>query len=59
MEKAQQFLDGRPFVGKTVSLVDFVKQMNQAMHADAPACYTVSQNIKNDYSTTRYMERPE
>jgi len=44
MEKVQQFLDNQPLVGKTVSLVDFVKQMNQAMHADNPAFYTIPDN---------------
>lgn len=41
MEKLQSFLDGQPDVGKTQSIVDLVKRMNQAMHADSISYYTV------------------
>lgn len=34
MEKIQQFLISHEQVGKTVSLVDFIKRMNMAMNAD-------------------------
>ena len=37
----QGFLDRQPFVGKTQSIVDLLKRMNQAMHADQPDAYTV------------------
>jgi len=35
MEKLQNFLDSQPDVGKTQSIVDLIKRMNQAMHADS------------------------
>lgn len=41
MAALQTFLDGQPHVGKTQSLADLVKRMNQAMHADDPAFYTI------------------
>lgn len=37
MEATQGFLEQQPYVGKTVSLVDFIKRMNRAMHGDDPA----------------------
>jgi hypothetical protein len=37
IEATQKFLEQQPFVGKTLSLADFVKRMNQAMHGDDPA----------------------
>lgn len=51
MERAQAFLEEQPQVGKTVSLVDFVKRMNQAMHADEPAFYAIpdSQQLVSQY----------
>ncbi|MCW7540996.1 MMPL family transporter [Aquabacterium sp. A7-Y] len=33
----QDFLTAQPHVGKTQSIVDLIKRINQAMHADAPA----------------------
>lgn len=39
MEQVQDRLGQDPMVGKTLSLVDFVKRMNQAMNADRPAAY--------------------
>lgn len=41
MEKVQRHLAEDPLVGQTVSLVDFIKRMNQAMNADSPAFYRV------------------
>jgi len=41
MEKVQEHLDADPMVGKTVSLADFLKRMNQAMNADSPASYRI------------------
>jgi len=35
MEKLQNFLDSQSDVGKTQSIVDLIKRMNQAMHADS------------------------
>ncbi len=37
MEATQQFLNRQAHVGKTLSLVDFIKRMNQAMHNDDPS----------------------
>jgi len=34
MEKVQNYLAQDPLVGKSVSIVDFIKRMNQAMNAD-------------------------
>ena len=33
----QTFLDGQPHVGKTQSIADLLKRMNQTMHSDDPA----------------------
>lgn len=34
IDKLQRYLETRPEVGKTLSIVDFVKRMNQAMHGE-------------------------
>ncbi len=44
MEAAQRFLDGQPHVGKTLSIVDFIKRMNRAMHGDDPAYDRIPDN---------------
>ena len=51
MEDLQRFLENQPYVGKTVSLADFIKRMNQAMHGDDPAYYKVpaSQELISQY----------
>ena len=36
MDSLQRLLEADPQVGKTISLADFVKRMNRAMHADDP-----------------------
>jgi len=36
MVATQQFLEAQPQVGKTLSLADFIRRMNRAMHADDP-----------------------
>ena len=41
MEKLQRFLETQSEVGKTQSIVDLIKRMNQAMHGDAPAFHAV------------------
>jgi len=41
MEKVQDHLAQDPLVGKTVSLADFLKRMNQAMNADSSSSYRV------------------
>lgn len=37
MSKLQAFLESQPHVGKTQSLADLIKRMNQAMHGEDPA----------------------
>jgi predicted RND superfamily exporter protein len=37
MEATQRFLEAQPEVGKTLSVADFIRRMNRAMHADDPA----------------------
>jgi uncharacterized protein len=37
----QRLMESDPMVGKTLSIVDFVKRMNRAMHGDDPAFNTV------------------
>jgi predicted RND superfamily exporter protein len=41
MERLQRFLETQPDVGKTQSIVDMIKRMNQAMHADDPKHHAV------------------
>jgi hypothetical protein len=41
MAKLQSFLDRQPEVGKTQSLADLVKRMNQAVHADDASSYAL------------------
>lgn len=51
MEKVQDQLAQDPLVGKTVSLADFIKRMNQAMNADSPSAYRIpaSSNLVAQY----------
>jgi uncharacterized protein len=44
MARLQTFLDGQADVGKTQSLVDLIKQMNQAMHGDDPAFHAIPES---------------
>jgi predicted RND superfamily exporter protein len=44
IEAIQRFLEKDPLVGKTISIVDFIKKMNQAMHGDDPAFFTIPQD---------------
>jgi predicted RND superfamily exporter protein len=44
MAKLQEFLEGQPDVGKTQSVVDLIKRMNQAMHGDDPGEYKVPES---------------
>jgi predicted RND superfamily exporter protein len=44
MAKLQAFLETQTDVGKTQSLADLMKQMNQAMHADDPAYYRIPES---------------
>ena len=44
MAKLQAFLETQQDVGKTQSLADLMKRMNQAMHADDPAYYRIPES---------------
>ncbi len=44
MARLQTVLDGQTDVGKTQSLVDLIKRMNQAMHGDDPAFYAIPES---------------
>lgn len=44
MDKLQTFLATQPHVGKTQSMADLIKRMNQAMHADDPAYHVVPES---------------
>jgi predicted RND superfamily exporter protein len=44
MADLQAFLESQADVGKTQSMVDMIKRMNQAMHADQPQFYTVPES---------------
>jgi predicted RND superfamily exporter protein len=44
MERLQAFLETQPDVGKTQSMVDLMKRMNQAMHADDKADYALPES---------------
>lgn len=44
MEKTQRFLETQPGIGKTISIVDLIQRMNQAMHADKPAELKIPDN---------------
>lgn len=41
MDDVQRFLERQPYVGKTISMTDFIKRMNQAMNGDDPGHYTI------------------
>lgn len=44
MARLQAFLEEQADVGKTQSIVDIIKRMNQAMHADEPQFHTVPES---------------
>lgn len=44
MEDLQRFLERYPEVGKTISIVDFIKKMNQSMNADKKEFYAIPAN---------------
>lgn len=41
MDDIQYFLDQQPYIGKTISIADFIKRINQAMHSDDPAHFRI------------------
>ncbi|HET9372521.1 MAG TPA: MMPL family transporter [Vicinamibacterales bacterium] len=44
MARLQAFLETQTDVGKTQSLVDLIKRMNQAMHGDDPSFYAIPES---------------
>lgn len=46
MADLQRFLETQPEVGKTISMADFVRRMNQAMHGDDPAFSTIPESAE-------------
>jgi predicted RND superfamily exporter protein len=40
----QAFFESQPHVGKTQSIADLIKRMNQAMHGDDPRYYTIPES---------------
>lgn len=40
-EEFQSWISEQPFVARAVSVIDFIKQTNQALHADDPAFYVL------------------
>jgi predicted RND superfamily exporter protein len=51
MDELQRFLENDPYIGKTISIADFIKRMNQAMHEDDPVYYRIpdSQDLISQY----------
>ena len=51
MDDIQHFLDQQQYVGKTVSMADFIKRMNQAMHGDDAAYFRIPEdaNLVSQY----------
>ncbi len=51
IDDLQRFLETQPKVGKTISIVDFIKRMNQAMHGDNPNFFKIpeSQQLVSQY----------
>jgi hypothetical protein len=45
MAGLQGLLDGQPHVGKTQSIADLIKKMNQAMHEDRPEYFTIPDDV--------------
>ncbi|QNA98175.1 RND family transporter [Massilia sp. Se16.2.3] len=41
MDELQKFVTVQPHVGKAMSIVDIVKRLNQAMHGDDPAYFSI------------------
>lgn len=41
MDDIQYFLDQQPYIGKTISIADSIKRINQAMHSDDPVHFRI------------------
>ncbi|MBQ0720897.1 MAG: MMPL family transporter [Gammaproteobacteria bacterium] len=46
IEALQTHMEGHPFVKGSTSVVDYLKQMNRAMHADAPEAYRLPDSVE-------------
>ncbi|MBI4457117.1 MAG: MMPL family transporter [Acidobacteria bacterium] len=44
LEDLQQFLEGKPLVGKTLSVADYVKRINRVLHKDDPRYDTIPES---------------
>ncbi len=44
MDDMQRFLESQPYVGKTISMTDFIKRMNQSMHNDDPQYFRIPES---------------
>ena len=44
IQELQEYMDTLPYIGKTTSMVDYLKMMNKAMHANDPAYYTIPES---------------
>ena len=44
IDETQRFAESQPNVGKSLSIADFVKRMNQAMNGDDPKFYVIPDN---------------
>lgn len=44
IDDLQRFLEAQPNVGKTISIADFIKRMNQAMHGDDPNFFKIPED---------------
>ncbi len=51
IDATQHFAESQPNVGKTISIADFIKRMNQAMNGDDPKFYVIpdSQDLISQY----------
>jgi hydrophobe/amphiphile efflux-3 (HAE3) family protein len=57
MQELQEYMDSLPTIGKTLSVVDFLKKMNQAMHRNDPTYYTIpeTRELIDQYLSRYFM----
>lgn len=44
MDDVQRFLESQPYVGKTISMTDFIKRMNQSMNNGDPSYFKIPES---------------
>lgn len=44
MDDVQRFLESQPYVGKTISMTDFIKRMNQSMNNGNPSYFKIPES---------------